>query len=213
MKKTIISSILAATLMTTVALPAFAAGDHDGKRGSRDGRHGPSIERLMENFDINKDGSITPDEVLQHRADIFSSVDADGDGELTKDELSKLGDMRKEMRKQAREEMDNDGDENRGKERHAMRGDHDGKRHHDGERGERHGKKGRHGGQGPDFSRLDTDGNGSVSVEEFTSKSDRMFKHLDRNEDGAINKDDFGRKRADAGKIPAAPDAPASDVN
>lgn len=221
MKKTIISSILAAALMTTVALPAFAASDHDGKRGMRDGRHGPSIERLMENFDINKDGSITPDEVLQHRADIFASADTDSDGELTKDELKKFGDLRKEMRKQAREEIDNNGGggENRGKERHAMgdergsRGDHDGKRQHEGKRGDHHGKKGRHGGHGPDFSRLDKDGNGSVSVEEFTSNSDRMFKHLDRNEDGAINKDDFGRKRAATDQAPATPDAPVTKVN
>jgi len=213
MKKTIISSILIATLAASVALPALAAGDHDGKRGKRDGRHGPSIERLMENFDLNKDGSITPDEVLQHRADIFASIDADSDGELTKDELKKFGDMRKEMRKQAREDMKANGEKKRDKERHAMGGDHDGERKHEGKRGEHHGKKGRHGGHGRDFSRLDNDGNGTVSVEEFTSMSDRMFKHLDRNEDGAINKDDFGRKRAANDQAPAAPDAPATKVN
>ncbi|MCB1971281.1 MAG: EF-hand domain-containing protein [Geminicoccaceae bacterium] len=39
----------------------------------------------------------------------------------------------------------------------------------------------------------DADGDGLVSREEFVGNSDAWFRSLDRNEDGIVNTDDFGR--------------------
>lgn len=208
MKKTILAT-LAAALIASVAVPAMAAqGKGDGSRHG-----GPRIERMMDRFDADRDGSVTLEEVSAHRLAMFESADTDKSGSLSKDELKAFGDMRKEMRKQNREERraerDNmkDGDRDGKMSKHGDRdgkmgkhGDRDGKMagKHDGKgHGKRHGEgKGDHRG-GMKLERLDTDKNGEISLEEFTSVDTKMFDRFDRNGDKKIDVTDFYRDRAD----------------
>ncbi|WP_417432643.1 hypothetical protein [Hoeflea sp.] len=199
MKKTILAT-LAAALIASVAVPAMAA------QGKGDGpRHGPRIERMMDRFDADRDGSVTFEEVSAHRLAMFESADTDKSGSLSKDELKAFGDMRKELRKQNREErraerqsMDDgamkDGDKmgKHGDRDGKMAGKHGGKGH-----GKRHGEgKGDHRG-GMKLERLDTDKNGEISLEEFSSADAKMFDRFDRNGDKKIDITDFYRDRAD----------------
>tara|TARA_R110002020_G_scaffold87061_9_gene214975 strand:- start:27190 stop:27768 length:579 start_codon:yes stop_codon:yes gene_type:complete len=190
MKKTILAT-LAAALIASVAAPAMAAqGKGDGPRHG-----GPRIERMMDRFDADRDGSVTLEEVSAHRLAMFESADTDKSGSLSKDELKAFGDMRKEMRKQNREE--------RRAERAEMKdGDRDGKMSKHGDRdGKRDGKRGGEGRGdhrgGARLERLDTDKNGEISVEEFAYVDSKMFERFDRNGDKKIDITDFYRSNAD----------------
>ena len=205
MKTSTLASLAAALMITTVALPAFAAqptGKGDGPRG---GHHGPRIERLLEEFDADGNGSVTLAEIETHRSDMFASIDADNSGSLSEEEFGMLRQMREAKREAARAEMKagNDGREEGKKLGRDHRKGHEGKRHGmDGKHAGRHGgkgegKAGRHG-EGPTLAKFDSDKNGSISLAEFSASAPKMFKHFDRNDDGVINADDFNRKRADA---------------
>lgn len=211
MKKTILAT-LAAALITSTAAPAFAAqGKGDGPRHG-----GPRIERLMERFDANQDGAVMLDEVSAHRQAMFETADTDSSGSLSQDELKAFGEMRKEMRDQNREERraerkamkdgaqqdgekmgkraERDGKTGKHGDRDGrMAGKHDGKRHGEG-KGRGEGRGGQRGGM--QLERLDTDKNGEISLEEFTSLDAKMFERFDRNGDKKIDVTDFYRTAA-----------------
>ena len=158
----------------------------------------------MERFDADRDGTVLLEEVSAHRLAMFESADTDKNGSLSKDELNAFGDMRKEMRQQNREErraerqgkMDGQRMGKHGDRDGRMAGKQDGMRHGEG-RGDGWGKgRGDHRG-GPRMERLDTDKNGEISLEEFTSLDTRMFERFDRNGDKKIDITDFYRDRAD----------------
>ena len=48
-------------------------------------------------------------------------------------------------------------------------------------------------GPGGDLREEETDGSGTVTVEEFNEEFERMIERADRNGDGVLNEDDFGR--------------------
>lgn len=205
MTKTFITGLFAAALLATAAAPALADGQ--GRNGQM-GQHGPRTERLLEMFDKNGDKAITADEVLQQRADMFTSIDTNSDGQLTADELKSLQDMRKARREEARADMQGDAGQRGpkwmgrgGNDRDGMRGGERGfGKQKFAQRGQDRGMKGQNmqgrGGErgGPNLARLDTDGNGTISMDEFTANSDRMFKRFDRNGDGKIDQADFGQR-------------------
>ncbi|HEX9852443.1 MAG TPA: EF-hand domain-containing protein [Woeseiaceae bacterium] len=189
MKKTILAT-LAAALIVSVAVPAMAA---QGKGHER----GPRIERMMERFDADRDGTVMPEEISAHRLEMFQAIDTDKSGSLSEDELKAFGEMRREMRQQNREE--------RRAERDGMKGDMMGKHgERDGRMAGRHDGwrkgEGRHEGRrghGPRLERLDTDKNGEISLEEFTAIDGKLFERFDRNGDNKIDITDFYRERAD----------------
>lgn len=173
MKKTLLTA-LAAAMVASVAVPAIAA--QDGKK-----RHGgPRIERMMERFDANKDGTVELEEIAAQRTEMFTSVDADNSGTLNAEELAMLGELRKAERQKAREEMRAE----RKEARKEMRAERDGKK---GE-GRGFGRRG-----GPSLERLDADNDGEVSVEEFAAMEAKMFERFDRNGDNKIDITDFYR--------------------
>lgn len=83
MKKT---SILTATILA-LALPLAASADN-----------GTPGENFMTNWDLNSDGQVTAAEVLERRADLFDSFDANEDGILQPEELADHDAMRDAMR-------------------------------------------------------------------------------------------------------------------
>jgi Ca2+-binding EF-hand superfamily protein len=175
MTKTIITTLLATAMFAGIAAPAFAAGD-DGA-----GRHAKRAERMIETFDADGDGSVTAIEIKDHRTATFASVDADSNGLLSQEEFDMLRQIRDAKREEARKEMT----ENMGAGQGMGKGMGHGKGMGKGKNGE---------GRGPNFGRMDANGDGSVSLAEFTANSDRMFARLDRNSDGVVTTADFQKK-------------------
>ncbi|WP_422372384.1 EF-hand domain-containing protein [Hoeflea sp.] len=187
MKKTVVTA-LAAIMAASVALPALAAQDGGHHRG-------PRAERMIERFDANKDGAIERDELEAQRLAMFNEADTDQSGSLSEAEIKAMAEAHREERQQMRQEMRAERQQQRD-ERRAERGgerggkmeEHAGKRH--GNDGEGRGM-GRHG--GPRIERMDTDGNGEISAEEFAAMEGRMFERFDRNGDNKIDITDFYR--------------------
>jgi hypothetical protein len=72
---------------------------------------GPNHSRLVAEFDVDKDGSITRAEVDQVLSEKFATADADGDGMLTKEEMSAAHEQRKQQHISERfAEIDANGD-------------------------------------------------------------------------------------------------------
>ena len=59
------------------------------------------------------------------------------------------------------------------------------------------------------LQRVDTNGDGKVTADEFAAAGDRMFARLDDNGDGQIAKDELPRHHKHKPDAPAAGDAPA----
>ena len=111
-------------------------------RGPGMGRH---FMRLFETLDTNGDGKLTQDEIDQERAKRLAAFDTDGDGKLSLKEYEALwlDTMRHRMVKR--------------------------------------------------FQSHDENGDGFVTVAEFSHPYDKMVQWMDRNGDGAISRDDMVR--------------------
>lgn len=143
-----------------------------------DGRgHGKRAGRMLQRLDLNKDRKVSPEELLQRASMTFLRFDANGDGEVTKDEIKSQRAAFRETRKL----------------RHEARAEADGK---DGMK-PRHGM--RRGGMFPMgekmFDQADADKNGSLSKTELASAVDTAFKRFDRNGDGFIDAADRDVKK------------------
>jgi Ca2+-binding EF-hand superfamily protein len=155
MQKTTLTPLIAAVIIgavgLTAAIPANALGGKGGQRG-------PRIN--FEEVDLNADGKITPEEMSAFRAAKFAEQDVDGDGMLSRAEISAAILSRIEANMDKR--LD----------RMFERGDTDG----DGMislaelpgGGDRSGKL---------FERLDKDGDGAVSADEMDAMKKRFGKH------------------------------------
>lgn len=147
-----------------LALTATAVAQ-DSKRGDHNGKRADRITSL----DTNGDGEISSEEAKASQLERFAKVDANNDGTITQDEIQASAERR---RTEARDNR---------------------------------------------FARIDTDGNGSLSEAEFlaTDRGNDMFKRLDANNDGTVSAEELaarpegrrgrrgqGRRR---GQAPAAP--------
>lgn len=132
--KTLALTSVAATLTLVAVGTAFADGGRMGW-GGKD-RHGPGM--ILTQFDLNKDGVLTQDEVTEAVAARFAAADTDKDGKVSLDEFRAYRLAEAEpMRVRA-------------------------------------------------FQRLDSNGDGKVTREEFDRISARMFSRLDRDNDGTL---------------------------
>jgi hypothetical protein len=88
--------LLAAAVLMFQTAPVFAEGSGDG------GKKGPHGARMFEKHDTNDDGVITKDEFIGHAEERFTTMDADGNGEVSKEEVRSAGKAMREKMKDKR---------------------------------------------------------------------------------------------------------------
>jgi Ca2+-binding EF-hand superfamily protein len=160
----------------------------------------PIEARIAEHFqrvDANRDGFVTREEAEgardamraqrqerrgERRAALFARLDADRNGVISREEFE---------RPQARAE----GERGERGERRAERGERRGQRF-------AHRRGGRMGGGfgGEAFARLDSNGDGRVSLAEATAGRLQRFDRVDSNRDGRIDREEAQAARAERGE-------------
>lgn len=192
-RKLAISALGTLMLVSSTASLALAAphGRPDHKGPARMSPEAGFIY-LLKNGDANKDFKIDAAEFDKLQDDIFARIDKDTDGILTpkeirEDRMAKIAEFRAERAKlKADKDIADESDDEKPEaapkpdmkhEKHAKGKDHKG-------------PKGHGGGLGL-FRFADSDENGQVSKEELKEASQKLFKRLDRNEDGAISIEDL----------------------
>lgn len=122
---------------------------------------------MMEQWDADGDGQVTLDEARTKRGEIFFMFDTEGDGTLSVEDWGLVADH---MAAEA-------GGNGEGQGAGNGHGNGPGAAMHEA--------------MTPEFN--DADGDGKVTQDEFTAATDKLFKALDRDEDGVITAKDFGR--------------------
>ncbi len=150
--------------VTAAALTLVLAGAALAQQGNP-GAH------FVQNWDQDGDGAVSLDEAQTKRGDLFTSFDADEDGKLSSAEFDAFDEMRAADQEQMREEM---GGKGKGM---GM--------------GMGKGMMQAEGGMMRAFN--DPDGDGMVSRDEFVGRTADWFAMMDRNGDGRVTEDDFGR--------------------
>ena len=125
---------------------------------------------FLEIWDQDSDGHVTLAEATERRSDIFASFDDNDDGFLSAKDYATFDEARAADQKNHKQGI------GQGK-RKGM--------------GIRKGQSGQ-AGMKMDFNDINNDG--KVSFEEFTSRTAAWFSMLDKNGDGVVATDDFGRK-------------------
>ncbi len=125
---------------------------------------------FITNWDLDESGAVSLAEVSEKRVDVFYTFDENGDGVISGAEYVAFDEAR------AADEANEGG---KGK-------------------GEGHGNGNGNGRVKPSVGMTlafnDVDGNGEVTMEEFTAQSAAWFAILDRNGDGEVTTADFGRQ-------------------
>lgn len=141
----------------------------------------------FDQLDADKDGRLTPQDrelAKSERADrMFAAMDADGNGQISRTEFDSARAKRAENRKERRE---------------ARRGGPDGAAMDGGPRGHRMGRMGhRFGGGRPGLgAKLDTNGDGAVTRQEFQATAVARFEQADADKDGTVTPEERRAARA-----------------
>lgn len=125
--------------------------------------HGQPGAHFVENWDLDGNGSVSLAEATERRGDVFATFDENEDGFLDAAEYVMFDEAR------AADMADNGGAGGHG------------------------GKGMRNAADGMMLDRNDTDGDGKVSRDEFVSNAASWIEGMDRNGDGVVSVDDFGR--------------------
>ncbi len=194
MNKKISLFTLAAAL---VAVPVLAAPGADGNAVQTRADAQARATQMFAKMDANKDGKLDATDRAAQRAErqakIFASLDADGNGSISKAEWDKHGADRAAKRAERGEKRAEAGEAGDGKRHHGMRGGH-------GKRGGHHGMM---------MGKADTDGDEAISQAEFQTAALARFDAADANKDGQVTAEERqaqrGAWRAKRGAAPAAP--------
>lgn len=175
-----VRTLALATALTALTLPTFAQTPGGN---------------FITNWDGDGNGAVSLAEVTERRSDLFVTFDENEDGMLDATELATMDDMSTDMRASMQDERPQGHGQGQGKGMGQGKGQGNGMGKGQGGgkgQGQRMGKGQGQGGQ-HDHASLDTDGDGLVSKAEFVGSADTWFAQKDRNQDGVITSDDFGR--------------------
>lgn len=165
-----------------LALPA-AADHHGAKRGSH-GAGGYLMKLASEN-----DGAVTRAQAEAAIAGQFALIDADGDGLITQDEMRAYNEARRAEMQARRAERAAE----RGTERRERRGraemDPERLAAYQERRAERAAAR---------WAEIDTDGDGGLSLAEYTAARIKAFDRLDANSDGIVTAEEIAAMREQA---------------
>ncbi len=194
MNKKISLFTLAAAL---VAVPVLAAPGADGNAVQTRADAQARATQMFAKMDANKDGKLDATDRAAQRAERqakrFASLDADGNGSISKAEWDKHGADRAAKRAERGEKRAEAGEAGEGKRHHGMRGGH-------GKRSGHHGMM---------MGKADTDGDKAISQAEFQTAALARFDAADANKDGQVTAEERqaqrGAWRAKRGAAPAAP--------
>lgn len=199
MKKISLLTLGAALIAVPVlAAPGGAAkGDADGNGVLTRVEAQANAAQMFAKMDVNKDGKLDAADRAAKRAEMqakkFASLDADGNGSISKAEWDQNSADRIAKRSEKRAGA---GEAREGK-RHGMRGP--------GKRGGHHGMGGRMMGQ------ADTNGDKAISQAEFQAAALARFDASDANKDGQVTAEERkaqrGEWRAKRGAAPTTPTA------
>ncbi len=87
-------------VLASALLPMVGQAKPDGDAPREGKGKPPSPEQIIEHMDTNGNGTISQDEAKGPLGKAFDKIDADGNGELTEQELSAAHEMRKEKGKE-----------------------------------------------------------------------------------------------------------------
>lgn len=141
------------TAILAGGLSVAQADSHMGKMGK-----GMGMQHSFQELDADADGKITPEEMANHMQARFEGADSDGDGALSKDEL-----VARMTERQA--------------ERMAAYADHMIERHDANKDGKLSPDEMQARNKGKMFKKMDTDGDGAISEEEFTDMRGKHGQH------------------------------------
>lgn len=175
-------------LLLAVSLTAGIAGFQANAQSEAPGAH------FMEQWDMNADGEVTLEEAREKRSEVFVMFDADEDGTLNATEWMAVAEhlAAEEAQGGAVNQMGQGKGQGQGK-GHGQGGGN-GKGGNQGEgRAQQPGGPGAymHDAMTPAFN--DINGDGTVTLAEFTEATNTLFPQIDRNGDGVVSTADFGR--------------------
>jgi hypothetical protein len=214
--KKIAAAAFGTVLLAGAAIPAFAAPDRPGPGGPGGPGRGImqdlTFVRLLKTADANKDAKISKDEMTAWQDQLFTQIDANKDGTLTRGELldfrtAKMDEFRKNNPPPEEASNDDDrrgppmGDEDDDNDRgdRGRHGHHHGR--HDDDRDDRRGGRDMPRGammqargpmMGPGFFRIiDEDRDGKITKAEAAAATEKLFARMDTNKDNQITIDDL----------------------
>ena len=155
--------------------------------------------QMFAKLDVNKDGKVDATDRAAERAErqaqMFASLDADGNDSISKAEWDKHSADRVAKRGERGDKRADAGEAREGGKRHGMRGGH-------------HGKRGGH--HGMMMGKADTNGDKAISQAEFQTAALARFDAADANKDGQVTAAERQTQRSEwRAKRGAASAAPA----
>ena len=209
---------LATVSLAAVAAFTLPAAAH-GPRGMGGKGHPGMMKEHLAALDADGDGTLSEAEVQEHREAMFAAIDANNDGVLSQDEMSAHHEAKRaEMEARSVDRMFENFDANKDgliSREEAVAGKAAKREEMQARWGER---KGADGGKpefkGKHFARMDKDGNGSISKDEFEGQPMMMFERFDEDGDGVVVIEDIQVKRGEGRRFKwreAPPPPPESE--
>jgi len=140
---------------------------------------------FITNWDADGDGAVTLAEATAKREDVFTAFDADEDGRLSAEEYALFDEARANDQAEMRAEMARNGGQGQGQGQGLGQGQGAGQGPGQG--------IGMNEENGMMLAFNDTNSDGFVAREEFVGRTPEWITLMDRNADGQVTADDFGR--------------------